>query len=75
MPQRSFVGDGLGDSRRSIVAFVSISAAFPSEDDQLGHPTAQYEDGPSVAGEETLREVAGRRIAERCSAKSLSQER
>jgi hypothetical protein len=41
MPQRSFVGDGLGDSRRSIVAFVSISAAFPSEDDQLGHPTAQ----------------------------------
>jgi hypothetical protein len=64
-------------AQRSIVIWVSILAAFPSRD-HPGHRVseARSEVALLVAGEETLREIAGRpnRRAVLC-AKSLSQER
>jgi len=76
MIQRSLVRDATGNPLGSISSFVSISATFPSAGITDEGSSDSIEDGASVAGEETLREVAGRRSSQPgLRAKLLSQER
>jgi hypothetical protein len=58
----SGITPGTGDSLGSNVGFVAISAAFPSADADHGI-NGSFGGWPFVAGEETLREDAGRRVA------------
>src|SRR5690348_4512828 len=58
----SGITPGTGDSLGSNVGFVAISAAFPSADADHG-VNGSFGGWPFVAGEETLREDAERRVA------------
>jgi hypothetical protein len=58
----SGITPGTGDWLGSNVGFIAISAAFPSADADHGI-NGSFGGWPFVAGEETLREDAGRRVA------------
>jgi hypothetical protein len=62
----TWIGSGItgepGDSPESNVGLVAISAAFPSADANYGI-NGSFGEWPFVAGEETLREDADRRVA------------
>ena len=65
---------GTGGPAGSIVGWVCMSATFPSADHQSRVRTL-WEDGSSVAGDETVREVAVRRVADGALREVASQER
>jgi hypothetical protein len=66
---------GTAEPVGSMVGSIGMSATFPNADHLSRRPTARWWDGCSVAGDDAVREVAGRRVAGGALPEVASQKR